>query len=125
MAKQLEMIVQLPLAGDWGTEAQQAAYLDAADAIAEGFDENGLGEFDGNDYGSGTMNLFIYEIPAGRWEDALRFVLETLAAHDLKERAVIARTDMGSGEDDDDEGADLPDEVVVWPPDFKGEFSLI
>src|SRR4051794_36461795 len=82
-AKNFSMTVQLPLTGKWGTEDEKQAYDRVEDAIAAGFEANDFGDFDGNDFGSGTVNLFVYPIPPARWDEALRFVLDTLKAHGL------------------------------------------
>jgi hypothetical protein len=116
------MIVQLPLTGKWGTEHEKAAYDRVQDAIAGGFDSHGFGYFDGNDYGSGTMNLFIYDIPAEQWDAALRLVLDTLKEHALLDRSIIARGAMSTDQESDQ--GDAAHEMVVWPVEFKGEFSL-
>ena len=118
MADTFNLTIQLPLAGGWGTDEQRALYEKVEEAIHTGFEANDFGFFDGNDFGSGTMNLFIYDVPVARWNDAFSFVRETLNAHEVLAKAIIARGEK-------DETGEVTKDVVVWPPGFKGEFSLL
>lgn len=68
-----------------------------------------LGYCDGGDIGCGTMNIFCNVKSRG---DAAQAIVETLRKSNLLNGAVIAET-----VDDD--------EMVIWPPDFEGEFQLI
>jgi hypothetical protein len=119
VAREFQMIVQLPLASRWGNEAEMAARDALADALAEGFGANGFGHFDGTDVGMGKTNLFIYSIPPDRWEAALAFTVSELQRRGLAETALVARGLMATDEDEDD-----PEEEVVWPVGYQGRFSI-
>ncbi|GIH11628.1 hypothetical protein Rhe02_96950 [Rhizocola hellebori] len=83
------------------------------DAIEAKLAELELGEFDGGDIGSGTMNLFAYVAPE-HWQQAFAAVHSIVDEFDLLEVALIARRDTS------DEDADL---VIVWPEGSDREFS--
>ena len=68
----------------------------------------GLGDCDGNDIGSGTMNIFCFVVDSAV---AIPHIVGELKAKGLLEGAVVA---ISSEEGD----------TVVWPKDFTGEFSI-
>jgi hypothetical protein len=120
MANDIGMIVQLRLTGRWGTDEEMKVRDDLAGALDVGFQHLNLGEFDGTDVGSGTTNLFIYHIPASGWDTAVDFVLSELRKRNLLQGARVVRSETNTSDDDDS----IPQDQVVWPPDFKGEFSI-
>lgn len=120
MAREFQMIVQLPLASRWGDDAEMAARDALADALAEGFEAGGFGTFDGTDVGMGKTNLFIYGIPPDRWDAAFAFTVAELQQRGLAETALVARGLMSSA----DEDADDPEEEVLWPAGYQGRFSI-
>jgi hypothetical protein len=77
--------------------------------LEECLSESGLGNCDGGDIGSGTMNVFCF---VSDTEKARESILQTLRNNGLLDGAVIQETVKGK-------------EKVVWPPDYVGEFSLI
>jgi len=66
----------------------------------------GLGHCDGGDRGSGTMNVFCFVVDA---EKAVPHVVEELKANGMIEGAIVATGKKAK---------------VVWPENFKGEFSI-
>jgi hypothetical protein len=114
------MIVQLPLTGFWGTDEE----LDSSDLLAEVMEEllqrHGCGRFDGTDCGSGTRNLFIYEIRDQDWDRALDLVLEELRRRGLANQALIAKSVLVGPEE-----GPWAEHSVAWPKDFRGEFSVL
>lgn len=68
----------------------------------------GLGNCDGCDIGSGTMNIFCFVVDS---TVAIPHMVGELKAKSLLDGAVVAI----SADDGD---------TVVWPKDFAGEFSL-
>ncbi len=91
----------------------------AADALADLFAKNGLGNFDGTDVGSGTVNLFIYDIRDADWGNALAVVIEILRELELLDKAMIVRGI--SWWTDDEEGTDY---TTFWPEGSDKRFSL-
>jgi hypothetical protein len=67
---------------------------------------------DGQDFGSGTMNIYIF--PTGSWRDAIEVVTAYLKSRKVLDQAIIAKRPKASHRC-----------KVVWPPDFDGEFSEI
>jgi hypothetical protein len=113
-----QLVVQLPLSSFWGTVAEIDARDRLAAAIERALKRQGCGKYDGKDTGSGTTNLYFYDIPDDAWDQALRLVVAALRRRKLAEKAVVARCDFVP------QGADV--EVVnrvIWPPDFQGEMQ--
>jgi hypothetical protein len=105
-----QLIVQLPMGlADDDLELRNRL----GDAIEEALTELKLGEFDGGDIGSGTMNLFAYATPE-QWPQAFETVRSIVDDYDLLEVALIARCDTT------DEDADV---VIVWPENSEREFN--
>lgn len=71
----------------------------------------GLGEVDGGDIGSGTINVFAW-VDAERWTDAFEQVRSVLTGLEVWDRALVARWSP------DDET--YP--AVVWPENHPAEF---
>jgi hypothetical protein len=92
-----------------------------ADALAEGFEAGGFGNFDGTDVGMGKTNLFIYNIPPDRWDAAFDFTVAELQRRGLAEKALVARGLMSP---DDAEEDDPEEEEVLWPAGYQGRFSI-
>src|SRR5262249_42499067 len=61
------MIVQLPLSPPWGTDDEWAVRGQLREALENLFKSQGCGQFDGADFGSGTTNFFIYQVPESQW----------------------------------------------------------
>lgn len=68
----------------------------------------GLGHCDGGDMGTGTMNVFCFVVDSAI---AQRVIAEELKSNDLLDGAIIAER----------HGDDYK---VLWPLNFKGEFSI-
>lgn len=66
----------------------------------------GLGHCDGGDIGSGTMNIFCFVVDGRKCSP---HVLEELKTEGLIDGAIVAIGD---------------EPEVVWPNDFRGEFSI-
>src|SRR5574342_815991 len=100
-----QMIIQLPMGlgpddlGDLGVRHRLEEELERA------FDEGGIGDVEGGDIGSGTMNVFAI-VTAERWTEALAVTLCVLRDMRLDEFALVARCDLS---------VDGPPPVVVWP----------
>ena len=124
MARQFQMIVQIPLASRWGTDAEMATRDALASALDEGFEAGGFGNFDGNDVGMGKTNLFIYSIPPDQWDAAFAFTVAELQRQGLAGTAVVARGLMSSDDEDEDEDEDVSEEEIMWPIGFQGSFSI-
>jgi hypothetical protein len=115
----LGMIIQLPLTGFWGTDDEMAGRDDLAETLERLFRESRLGVFDGTDCGSGTTNLFTYEIAPANWDRAVEMVLAELQRRSLLESAIVVKSlphVPGSGSDG---------WIVVWPKGFQGRFRLM
>lgn len=108
-----QLVVQLPM----GLGEDDLHDLDLRNEVGEEIEaalaENDLGEYDGADIGSGTMNLFAYVDPE-RFGEAVEAVRSILDDRQLLDVAVIARRDAT-----DDES----EPVVVWPEDGDLAFS--
>jgi len=112
------MVVQLPLTGRRGTEAEGIAHGALVEALAEGFESRGFGEVDGSEAGEGKENVLIYGIAPDRWDTALAVAVAELGRRGLVRGAVIARGTQAP----DQEDAPFEHEIV-WPPEFEGGFS--
>ncbi|MGA7873642.1 MAG: hypothetical protein WCA22_22375, partial [Candidatus Binatus sp.] len=77
--------------------------------LEECLSEGDLGNCDGGDIGSGTINVFCFVSDA---EKAREPILQTLRNNGFLEGAVIQETVKG-------------EDKVVWPPDYVGEFSIV
>jgi len=77
--------------------------------LGEALETAGIGDCDGGDIGSGTMNIVCFVKPNAKGS---KLIIELLRRNDLLSGAVIAETVNGQ-------------ESVIWPPDFSGEFELI
>src|SRR5438105_5298976 len=84
------LIVQLPLSGAWGSEAEIAARDELADALRDGFRAHGYGAFRGIEDGSGKTNLVFAERDDDLEDLPVEFVRAELRQRGLLERAVIA-----------------------------------
>jgi hypothetical protein len=79
------------------------------DALIQGFSQNNKAIVDGHDFGSGTMNIFLF--PKRGWESAIEIVKVYLKFHGALDRALIikrSKTERYS---------------VVWPEKYTGEFE--
>ena len=84
--------------------------IEIEEALIQGFSQNNQAEVDGHDFGSGTMNIFIF--PRAAWGPAIEIVLAYLKLRNaLSDALVIKRLKSGK-------------HVVVWPEGFEGEFEL-
>src|SRR5438874_317251 len=112
------LIVQLPISGFWGTDDENDIRREIGEAMEVRFRQTGLGNFDGSDCGSGTINFFTFRIRPDDWDRAFDLWLTELRRRKLAERAIVVRS-VAADEDDDDR-----EYTVVWPPDFEGHFRL-
>ncbi|HJZ55951.1 MAG TPA: hypothetical protein VKE74_13360, partial [Gemmataceae bacterium] len=98
----------------WGTDEDFARRLRLEQLLGDALEAAGIGECDGGDSGSGTMN-------------ANMFVTDPEAA-----RAVILRTLAETGNADDtvvvysasDEDGESSEEVVWWPENYPYQYSV-
>jgi hypothetical protein len=110
------MIVQLPLSSYWGKDDEIEARDKLAEAIERDLQRHSCGQYDGNDTGCGTTNLYFYDIPDGAWERAVKLVVTALKRRGVAEKAIVARCDFVP------RGVDCEAiHTVLWPPDFQGE----
>jgi hypothetical protein len=115
MENDIGLIIQLPISESWGTDEEFDLGCQLEIALDELFRRHGCGIVDGNDVGSGSMNIFTYTNEEN-WNRALDIVLGELKKHELLEKVIIAKS-VPIGEDD-------RGHQVIWPKDFKGEFAL-
>lgn len=81
------------------------------DVLIQGFSQNQSGIVDGHDFGSRTMNIFIF--PSSSWTSAIETVKAHLKNRNVLNRAVIAKRLKGNQKC-----------TVIWPPGFNGAFSV-
>jgi hypothetical protein len=111
------LIVQLRLGPEFGPDNGIGDRDGLIDALA-GF----LGEWPSTDSGSRSTNIKCWDIVPGRWKDALRFAIGEVDARGLSNRVLIARVDYLSA--DQGEDYEWGPELVVWPEDRAGPFSM-
>jgi hypothetical protein len=114
------LIVQLPLSGAWGSEAELAICEELAAALAEGFRSHGYGHFRGIEDGVGRTSLVFSK---RSWDlDTLpaEYIMSELRARCLLDQAIIAYELPSRGSD----GERLAPYEVVWPEGFAGSFDL-
>lgn len=105
-----QLIVQLPTTG---AVEDFDVLVDLETAIETALGLEGFGEIDGNDFGSGTMNVYGWVRPSC-WAGVIEVTETLLAERQLLEHALIARRDVY----DKDEQI-----IVVRPLDYVGKFS--
>ncbi|MBB5872628.1 hypothetical protein F4553_006062 [Allocatelliglobosispora scoriae] len=105
-----QLIVQLPT-GRSDDDLELRYQLE--EAIDAALTEEDLGELDGGDIGTGTMNVFAYVRPE-QWQEALAVVRGVLSELELTEHALIARRNTM------DEDAE-PE--IVWPEGSERDFA--
>ncbi len=115
------LIVQLPLSGGWGTDAEITTRDELAAALRDGFRAHGYGRFRGVEDGAGTTNLIFAESADGGDLDTLpvEYIRSELRARGLLHRAVVAYEIKSRGPD----GSAVVRYEVVWPEGFAGEFD--
>lgn len=113
------MIVQLRISGDYGSEDEITERDDIAEAIDIKLQQRGCGSFDGRDTGGGATNLFFCNIPEAGFETAVEIAVHELRLRGAANRAIIARSVLIPHEPDPDVA-----HRVLWPPGFRGEFSI-
>lgn len=104
-SKSFRLVIQFRVDG-MGSTIDLEKRIRVENLMSECLGWRGLGHCDGGDLGSGTMNIFCFVVDATK---ALPRVVHELKANGLDDGAVLA---VGS------------EPTVVWPEDFKGEFSL-
>ncbi len=114
LRSKLQLIIQIPLASYFGEDEEMSLRDQLAESLEVVFQENDCGVFDGTDSGMGKTNLFIYEIPYHRWEDAFRLSMNELNRTQLEEKVTIAYGFM-----------DEEELKVIWPSGFEGDFSVL
>lgn len=73
------VIVEVKLSDDgWGSEADKERLYDLEERLEEFFDENEVGEFDGNEIGNGYWTLYFYGTNADALFDAVKPFLDTI-----------------------------------------------
>ena len=102
------LIIQYKVDGN-GTTDDFDKRVEVEELMEECLDGSGLGNCDGGDLGSGTMNVFCFVTDPNK---AQRVIVDNLRSHSLLDDAVIAQR---VGED----------YKVIWPPDFQGKFSVL
>jgi hypothetical protein len=114
----LHMIVQIRTDTFWGTEEEFELRIKVGDLLEQVFERADSGYFDGGDSGSHSMNLFSYGIRPADWEKVLVLTLNTLRQNNLLlDNMVIVKSMPIRGSDD-------REDIVAWPSDFKGTFSI-
>lgn len=114
----LHMIVQIHTETFWGTEEELDLRNQIGELLDQVFERADSGYFDGGDSGSHSMNLFSYGIKPDDWENVLSLTLDKLRESNLlQDNLVIVKSIPILGHDD-------RENLVVWPPDFTGEFSM-
>jgi hypothetical protein len=81
------------------------------DALIQGFSRNRKADVDGHDFGSGTMNIFLF--PKQGWASAIEIVKAYLRLHGALDRAVIIKRSKAERYS------------VVWPEGYTGEFERL
>jgi hypothetical protein len=114
------LIVQYRLAGFWGDEREIECRDEFAFACNDQLQARGLGSFDGSDTGGGASNVFFVGIPPDRVGDALQVIVTEIKRCHLVQNVVIARSILIPNEPDPD-----IEHIVVWPPDFVGDFDIL
>lgn len=114
----LRMIVQVRTETFWGTEEELDLRIRIGELLERVFEQVGSGYFDGGDSGSHSMNLFCYGNKPDDWDEAFDLTLAGLRQSDLLQDNMVIVKSIPIHDSDDQE------HCVVWPPDFKGEFSI-
>ena len=102
------LIIQFHTSGtlsdlDWLVEIEEA--------LIQGFSQNGKAVVDGHDFGSGTMNIFLF--PKQGWGSAIEVIKAYLKKHRALDKALIikrSRTERYT---------------VVWPEKYTGKFERL
>jgi hypothetical protein len=102
------LIIQFRCSGD---VSELEWLIRIEDALIQGFSQNNKAIVDGHDFGSGTMNIFLF--PNQGWGSAIEIVKAYLKLHGALDRALIikrSKTERYS---------------VVWPEKYTGEFDRL
>jgi hypothetical protein len=102
------LIIQFRASGavsdlDWLVEIEEA--------LIQGFSQNGKAVVDGHDFGSETMNIFLF--PKQGWGSAVEIVKAYLKNHRALDRALIIKRSKTERY------------TVVWPEKYVGEFERL
>jgi hypothetical protein len=106
--KPTQLIVQFKIGGD-GASEDLDALIRVEDELASAFRQSGAGEVDGHDIGSGEMNIFIV-VPD--WRQGVQCLMNHLKSAPWATNAVAAKRDPRGAYE------------VVWPENYKGQFSI-
>jgi len=108
MTKPKQMILQFKIQGH-GSPEDLDRLLEMEEKLDDALRRNRSGYVDGNDIGSGTMNLFIF---VETWRQGEWFMVEYLKHQPWAKDAVLAKRLANNGYD------------VLWPEDFEGSFVI-
>src|SRR4051794_659330 len=106
-----QIIVQYRING-FGSDDDLARRHRVEELVDDALQASKLGECDGGEIGSGTMNIFLVVSDVGR---AQVLLIRMLGDHGELHDAVIA---VSAG---DDEG----EAKVIWPEGYDGRFSIL
>lgn len=104
MAKQT-IIVQFKNEGD---SVDVDWFFDLHEVLQDALKRNKLGKIDGDDFGNGTINMYIV---TGSTQRAMELILLNLRLYKRDSNAVIVKR-IGKNR-----------YTVLWPADFEGDFS--
>lgn len=117
------LVLQYRIDG-WGSTEDLEKRARLEDLIDARLQNESNGECDGGDIGSGTINIYLEDVSDP--QRALEAVIAVLKEAQELDGAVIAQsryTEAQDGENEDDR--ELEDYLVLWPPDFEGEFEIM
>ena len=99
------MIVQFKNEGD---SVDVDWLFDFHEVLQDLLKRNKFGKLDGNDFGKGTINMYIV---TKSFDQAFELVLTNLRLYRLDSKAIIVKRHKAD------------QYTVLWPEDFNGEFS--
>jgi hypothetical protein len=105
-----QLIVQFKTDGDLVAGGPDRLFA-IEEALFNHFESHPIAYEDGNDFGSGTMNIFIVLEPQTAWDSVIQETKACLKHLTVLDQALIAT------QSEDDQFA------IVWPPNYEGEFS--
>ena len=109
MERHTQMVVQFKTKDEWGDSDDLGKRHHVDNILNECLGWTGNGHYDGGDIGSGTINSFVFAVDADLAKDA---IVRALTTNGFIDGAIIAVEKE-------------VDYEVVWPEDFKGDFSII
>lgn len=108
-----ELEVDIPIASEFGDEAEVKRRYQLEDDIAAALGETGT--VDGGDMGDGVMGIFVVDVSNPAL--AVERTKAALARHHLLDTATILYWKLASPDDEQGES------FLVWPPTYEGVFA--